>query len=254
MPTLDLEHLTLARGSHDPDQGEGCVMEWVSVAAGEEWSDHPQCTSPVIAAFLRTWQDALGDDDRQTLKRFIPVIAEDGTVISAGVMGTRTTAEAETVRAWMCTDWLVRVQAPAWLRLAGLTEQADILASMVELTPETCPSIMPALKAAQRDAYAARDAARAAAGAAAWAAAWDAAWAAAGDAAWDAAWAAAGDAAWDAAGDAARAAAGAAAWAAAGAAAGAAAWDALSPTVVELRASALELVDRMIVVGAGVSA
>ena len=53
------------------------------------------------------------------------------------------------------------------------------------------------------------------------AAAWDAARDAAWDAAWDAAGAAAGDAAWDAA------------------------WDALRPTVVELQASALHLIERM---------
>jgi hypothetical protein len=97
--------------------------------------------------------------------------------------------------------------------------------------------------------------------AAAGAAAGDAAGAAAGDAAWAAAWAAAGAAAGAAAvaaaRSAARTAARAAAWAAAGAVAGDAAWAAagaaadkrLEPTVVELQASAVELLRRMCAVG-----
>jgi len=109
---------------------------------------------------------------------------------------------------------------------------------------------------------AARDAARASARAAAWdaarasarAAAWDAALAAARAsaraAAWDAARASARAAAWDAALAAARAAAGDAAGDAARAAAWAAARDALKPTVAQLQASALDLIDRMLSVTA----
>jgi hypothetical protein len=210
-PPIDLDTLVLDKGSHRSPADGMCVMEAVSFLAGEDFTDAPECTSPVIRAFLVSWNDVLSDDDRQALKRYVPL-----------VIGTRGTPADEVRRAWMATDWLVRVQAPAWLRLAGLGEQADVLAALAELTPGTCPSILPALEAVRSDAAAAW----AAAGAAAWAAAWDAAraaaWAAAGDAAWAAAWDAARAAAGDAAGDAARAAAGDAA----GDAARAAAWDA----------------------------
>ena len=245
---LDLDAITLDKGAHDrPDDGM-CVMEAVAMLAGEEWSDAPSCASPVIATFLRSWNDVLPDDERQSLKRYIPLL-----------VGTAASAEVEDRRAWMCLDWLVRVNAPAWLRLAGLTEQADRLAGLPEFVAGMdVPAIRPTIEAVRADARAA--------GAAAWAAAR----AAAGDAAGDAAWDAAGAAAWDAARDAARDAAGAAAWAAAWAAAGAAAWaaveaaaeaagaaaraagdaarDALRPTVVELQESAHGLVDRMLAV------
>src|SRR5204862_287180 len=112
-----------------------------------------------------------------------------------------------------------RVSAPAWLRLAGLTAEAEAIEA-------TAPIIDAATaKAAQQaldTARSAADAARAAASAAAWDAAWDAAR----DAARAAAWAAASDAAW------------------------AAASDVLRPTVEHLQKSALELVDRMIAVTA----
>jgi len=251
--TLDLDTLVLDGGSHSPGSDRMCVMEAVALLAGEGWTDHPACASPVIGAFLRSWNDSLPDDERQQLKQYIPRL-----------VGSKGTDEQETDRAWLATDWLIRVQAPAWLRLAGMADQADLLAAMQPVNPETCPSIMPALKAVRSDAAAARDAARAAAwdaaGAAAWDAAWDAAGAAAGAAAGVAARAAAGDAAWDAAGvaawaaarAAARAAAGDAAGAAAGVAARAAAWAAagaaLAPTKEALQVEAHKLVDRMLAV------
>ena len=152
MTTLDLDTLVLDANSHDPGSDRMCVMEAVAMLAGEQWSDHPQCASPVIGAFLRSWNDSLPDDDRQQLKQYIPRL-----------LNSRGTHDQETERSWLATDWLVRVQAPAWLRLAGLTEQADLLASMQPVNPTTCPTILPALKAVRTDA------------AAAWAAAWDAA-------------------------------------------------------------------------------
>ena len=61
----------------------------------------------------------------------------------------------------MAADWLIRVHTPAWLRLAKLNEQADLLASLPEITDfKNCPSLMPALTAVRKDADAA--------GAAAW--------------------------------------------------------------------------------------
>jgi hypothetical protein len=235
--TLDLDTLVLDGGSHSPGSDRMCVMEAVALLAGEGWTDHPACASPVIGAFLRSWNDSLPDDERQHLKQYIPRL-----------VGSKGTDEQETDRAWLATDWLIRVQAPAWLRLAGMADQADLLAAMQPVNPETCPSIMPALKAVRSDAAAARDAAGAAA--------WDAAWAAARDAAGVAARAAAGvaardaarDAAWAAARDAARDAAGAAAGAAARDAAWAAARDALAPTKEALQVEAHKLVDRMLAV------
>jgi hypothetical protein len=244
MTDLDLETIHLDDGAHDsPDDGM-CVMEAASLVAKERWSDHPQCVSPVIASFLRAWNDALGDDDRQQLRRWI-----------VPILNTASTPEVEDRRAWMALDWLVRVHTPAWLRLAGLDDQAARLADLPEFASGMdVPAIRPVIDAVRKDAAAARDAAGDAAGDAAWDAAWDAA----GDAAWDAAraaaWDAAGDAAWDAARaaawDAAWAAAGAAAWDAARAAAWDAAWDAardaVRPTVVELQASAHDLIGRLV--------
>jgi len=254
-------------GCHKPPNGEfhACAMEAVSYIAGEPWSDHPKCACPVIASFIRAWNDRLPDDERSTL--LLPLIPR--------LVGTKGQKALEERRALMAADWLIRTHPPAWLRLAGLTKQADTLSSLPEITSmDQVPSMRGPIEAARKDAAAAWDAARDAAWDAAWAAArdaaWDAAWAAARDAArdavgaaaWDAARAAVGaavgdaaraaarDAAWDAAWDAVGDAVGAAAWDAAWAAARDAAWDAaraaLSDTKKELQQSAFALVERMI--------
>src|SRR5204862_189506 len=134
-----------------------CVMEAVAYVAGEPWSDAPKCVSPVIGQFLRSWNDSLSDSDRQMLKPLIPK-----------VVGTRTSADDEQARAWIATDWLARECAPAFLRLAGLTERAELLDALAPLrATKRAREAQPRLAAA-RDAArdAAWDAARAAAGAA----------------------------------------------------------------------------------------
>ncbi len=194
----------LYQGAHTGISQGACAMEAVAYIAGEKFSDHPECASPVIATFMRSWNDSLPDDERTAL--LLPLVPK--------LVGTRGSAALENRRATMAADWLMREHTPAWLRLAGLTEQADALSGLPEITDfANTPALRPALEAARRDASAA------------------------GDAAWDAAGAAAGAAAWDAA----RAAAGAAARAAARDAA----WDALKPTREKLQQSAVALVERM---------
>ena len=259
----------LSAGAHTNLTEGACVMEAVAFAAGEEWSDRPTCASPVIGRFLRSWNDALPDAERDGLLRgLIPLL-----------VNTRGSVALEQRRAVMAADWLIRVHTPAWLRLAGMTSQGSALSSLPEITDFTqCAFLIPKLNAVRADA----DAIRATAGAGAWATAGAGAWAAAGaavgaaarDAARDALGAAARDAARAAAGAAARAAEGAAArtavgaaegaaaldsaWVAAGAAARtaagaavsaaarAAAQDAIKSTRAELQKSALGLVRRMI--------
>src|SRR6266511_710507 len=197
---VDLDAIRLDRGGHDTrDQGV-CLLEAISWFAGEEHTNHPPCVSPVLGTFGRSWNDALDDQTRQRLIPFIP-----------RMVGTASD-RADEARAWILTDWLVRVCAPAFLRTTGLTEQAQQLEGAPPITgSKSAASLQGALDMAAAASLAAWDAARAAA--------WDAAGAAARDAAWNAAGAAARDAAWAAARDAAGAAAGDAAWDAAGAAA-----------------------------------
>jgi len=258
-----LEALTLTVGSHSSRTDGVCAMEAVAWLAGEPHSDHPKCVSPCIGAFLRKWNDVTDEAGRQILKPYLPK-----------VVGTVGKQSDETRRAWMLTDWLVRVHAPTWLDLAGLTEPTQSLRSLPEITSASlAKAAQPTINEARTNSAAAARVARAAALAASGVAGAAAAWAAAADASCYAA-RAARDAAWDA-----EAAARAAAWAAEAAARDAAAivascyaaWDAtgrksygrgyqaayavaqekLKPTEVSLQASALELLDRLITVTSG---
>ena len=193
--TLALETVVLTSGSHASREDGVCAMEMVAFLANEPHSDSPACTSPVIAVFVRSWNDAIPDDETRNrlLKPILPRLI--GTVGSPAV---------EQRRADLAFDWMVRVSTPAWLRLAKLDAEAAALAALPPLLDRSAVlAAQPTIERARQRAAAARDAAR------------DAARAAARDAALDAAW----DTAWDAARDAARAAARAAAWAAAWAAA-----------------------------------
>lgn len=93
--------LTLERGAHKRGQGM-CAMEAAAYLAGEPHSDHPQCVSPVIAAFLRRSNDRMETERRnRVLKPLIPL-----------VLHTQGTEEQERVRMYLCADWAVREAAP----------------------------------------------------------------------------------------------------------------------------------------------
>jgi hypothetical protein len=84
----------LSQGKHrDPDHG-ACVMELASMLAGEPFSDRPRCVDPVIAAFLRTYNDGIDDRRRQDL---YPLAAE--------AVGTRAVSGVQAERARMCLRW-----------------------------------------------------------------------------------------------------------------------------------------------------
>ena len=62
---------TLSAGSHTPGGGKACVMEYVSLLAGEKWSDSPTCTYRPLAYAAQVVNDRLSDDDRHLL---VPLI------------------------------------------------------------------------------------------------------------------------------------------------------------------------------------
>lgn len=74
------DHLTpdvmpvLSRGKHRNARKGACFMEMTSYLAGERWSDHPDCTHPLLAALAREVNDHVGDDARQQLAPMIPTV------------------------------------------------------------------------------------------------------------------------------------------------------------------------------------
>jgi hypothetical protein len=65
LPSLD-------KGAHSEGSGQACIMEYVSVLAGENFSDAPACTHPVLAHLSRRVFDLMSTDDaRHTMVPYI---------------------------------------------------------------------------------------------------------------------------------------------------------------------------------------
>jgi hypothetical protein len=92
-PDFNLDAIVLSRGGHNPGDNM-CFMEAASVAAGEEWSDHPTCVSRVIGALGRGINDAMDDKSRQSLKPYV-----------LNVLGTAASVGVEVKRAKLAADW-----------------------------------------------------------------------------------------------------------------------------------------------------
>ena len=94
MSQVSHQTVRLSQGKHrDPEHG-ACVMELSSMLAGEPFSDRPRCVDPVIAGFLRTYNDGIDERRRQDL---YPLAAE--------VVGTRTVSSVQAERARLCLEW-----------------------------------------------------------------------------------------------------------------------------------------------------
>jgi hypothetical protein len=85
MTDLDTGHQTVVirKGRHDSPERGACVMELSSMLAGEAFSDHPATVCPVIAGFLRSYNDLLPDGQHDELYAY-----------AAQVVGTSASASA----------------------------------------------------------------------------------------------------------------------------------------------------------------
>ncbi|MEX2587132.1 MAG: hypothetical protein WD602_03945 [Actinomycetota bacterium] len=162
MAKLDLDELVLERGRHaTPDSGLSVLEAITVVAPHEKFGDEPRNVSPVIAELLRSWNDLLDDEPRQKLKAYIPKVIN--SVLSEDV---------EDFRAWVATDWLVRVQSPIWLAAAGLGEFAEAIEAQDQIFgPDQARAAQKVLDEAAEAAHA-----EAKAGAQEWTDAGEAAW------------------------------------------------------------------------------
>src|SRR4051794_8559268 len=67
MDTISHQNVKLSRGKHRTPEDGACVMELASMLAGERFTDAPQAVCPVIAGFLRAYNDTVDDRRRQDL-------------------------------------------------------------------------------------------------------------------------------------------------------------------------------------------
>lgn len=94
MAPVSHQTIRLSRGRHLSPQEGACVMELASMLAGEKFTDHPASVCPVIASFLRAYNDAIDEDRRQHLYEY-----------ASRVVGSRGSAELQEARAARLHDW-----------------------------------------------------------------------------------------------------------------------------------------------------
>jgi hypothetical protein len=105
MSSSNYQTVKLARGRHiTPDAGV-CVMELSSMLAGEPFSDRPRSVSPVIAGFLRAYNDLIDDRRRQDL-----------FACAADVIGTAGPRAIEEARAVRLQSWGQQLRNDRWWR------------------------------------------------------------------------------------------------------------------------------------------
>jgi hypothetical protein len=62
--------IRIDRGKHAAPEEGACVMELASMLGGESFSDRPSSVCPVVAGFLRGYNDLVDDERRQELYRY----------------------------------------------------------------------------------------------------------------------------------------------------------------------------------------
>jgi hypothetical protein len=109
--------IRLSKGKHAAPSEGACVMELASMLAGEPFSDRPTSVCPVIAGFMRAYNDRVDDQRRQDLYRY-----------AAEVVGTRGTPEVEQRRERRCLEWAegMRRQRPRPLRWMGRSAPGSV--------------------------------------------------------------------------------------------------------------------------------
>jgi hypothetical protein len=246
---IDIDTIFLGEGAHESFEHGVCALELSSYLAGEKFSDHPKCVSPVIATYIRELNDSWNDETRQLLKPYI-----------VKILNTAGADSIELRRSQLAIDWIVRTYAPAWLELAGLSKEAQALRDLPELIEENIDEARGIIERTEQKCFKGREALlpiRVIGWNAVWESSWDPSRTIAGNAArvaasdtelkteWyvvqDTAWSIGWDAAWIAGLNAARA-----VTVNSTRDASAIVRERFKPTVTALQTSALELIDRMV--------
>lgn len=165
----DIKLPRLQMGRHTSPRDGLCAMEMVAFIERLPHSDSPPCTCPVIAAYVRVINDAMGTAERQQLLPYLPRLVD--------TVAPQYEQQRGEYLAWQS----IRVFVPLALRASGLHTDADRLAHFdaalglraalhacadasthADTSTHAAAHAAPAAHAATRAAHAAHAAARAA--------------------------------------------------------------------------------------------
>jgi hypothetical protein len=125
---MNAKTVRIAKGAHDSPDSGACVMEVASMLAGERFSDRPRSVCPIVAAFLRDYNDRLGDRDRQELFPYAAMVV-------GSAAGRRVRLERARLLATWTTPRLSRRNAGIRARLIGPDVVAEAAARAAGLDP-----------------------------------------------------------------------------------------------------------------------
>ncbi len=114
----ELSIFELRAGKHGKVEDGVCAMEAVAWLEGLPHSDAPECTCPVIAAFVRTINDRMLSEARQGLVPYLPRLV--------GTVSPEHELERATYLAWHG----ITVILPPLLQDVGLNGAADMLRTL----------------------------------------------------------------------------------------------------------------------------
>lgn len=119
--------MMLSVGRHrDPGEGR-CLLELVSLVAGERWSDHPRCVHPVLGSIARRVNDTCSDAARDELVPLVlPLIGTASAPVSA-LLVERCVAAALSVR-----PGLRRLTRRRWPARSIVADAVTVLAEHAE--------------------------------------------------------------------------------------------------------------------------
>jgi hypothetical protein len=113
--------IRLGRGRHFSPRGEVCVMELASMLAGEKFTDQPRSVCPVIASFLRAYNDTIDGHRRQDLYGF-----------AAKAVGSRASEETQRARAERLAAWTWEYVRPQQSRFFRFFYRSEKLPRRIE--------------------------------------------------------------------------------------------------------------------------
>lgn len=120
MGAASYQTIRLSAGRHRSPAEGACVVELASMLSGEPFSDQPASVCPVIASFLRAYNDSVGDSRRQDLYAY-----------AARVVDSRGDCRVERERAERLKSWTLELQERRWTRV--IPRRLRLLTWMPEL-------------------------------------------------------------------------------------------------------------------------
>jgi hypothetical protein len=122
-PSLSEVPQALSLGTHLTPLDGACLMEVVSVAAGQRWTDAPGCTHPLLGQLARLVNDASSPDARHRLIDYVPAL----------VSASSDDPAVHPRLAMACIEYAMRYRQTVWLRtLHRLCERQSIRQSRAD--------------------------------------------------------------------------------------------------------------------------